>query len=154
QKYLRNEYASIDEYNEMAGEVAEPYRFLVVANFPTSFSDSAIRRLYSIASSGARCGVYTLISADLKHPLPHGFTLKELEQHSNILLWKEGKLVWKDSDFERYPLKLDVSPPTETLTTLMKVAGQRAKDANRVEVPFDYIAPAPDRWWTADSSQG
>src|SRR5262249_39370765 len=26
QKYLRNEYETIEQYNEMAGEVAEPYR--------------------------------------------------------------------------------------------------------------------------------
>ena len=35
QKYLRNEYATIDEYNAVAGEVAEPYRVLVVADFPS-----------------------------------------------------------------------------------------------------------------------
>ena len=35
QKYLRNEYATIEEYNAVAGEVAEPYRVLVVADFPT-----------------------------------------------------------------------------------------------------------------------
>ena len=34
QKYLRNEYASIEAYNAVAGEVAEPYRVLVVADFP------------------------------------------------------------------------------------------------------------------------
>ena len=34
QKYLRNEYATIDRYNAQAGELAEPYRFLVLADFP------------------------------------------------------------------------------------------------------------------------
>src|SRR5260370_408755 len=34
QTYLRNDYPTIDEYNAQAGEVAEPYRLLVVANFP------------------------------------------------------------------------------------------------------------------------
>ena len=34
QKYLRNEYATIEEYNAVAEEVAEPYRVLVVADFP------------------------------------------------------------------------------------------------------------------------
>ncbi len=38
QKYLRNEYPTIDAYNEIAGEVAEPFRFLVVANFPRNFT--------------------------------------------------------------------------------------------------------------------
>ena len=66
QKYLRNEFASIQEYNEHAGEVAEPFQILVVANFPANFSDEAARRLASIAASGARCGVYTLISTDQK----------------------------------------------------------------------------------------
>ena len=58
QKYLRNEFETIEEYNTMAGEVAEPFRILVVANFPTNFNDAALRRLISIVNSGARCGVY------------------------------------------------------------------------------------------------
>ena len=53
QKYLRNEYSTIDEYNAQAGELAEPYRFVVVADFPNSFSGGeAFRRLASIAATG------------------------------------------------------------------------------------------------------
>src|SRR5438552_15493114 len=70
QKYLRNEFASIQEYNQHAGEVAEPFQILVIANFPANFSEEAARRLASITTSGARCGVYTLISADAKLALP------------------------------------------------------------------------------------
>ena len=40
QVYLRNEFASIQEYNAFAGEMAEAYRVLVVANFPTNFSEA------------------------------------------------------------------------------------------------------------------
>ena len=43
QKYLRNEFRSIDEYNAFAGEVAEPFRILVVANFPVNFTDTAAK---------------------------------------------------------------------------------------------------------------
>ena len=64
QMYLRNEYETIAEYNEAAGNIAEKYHFLVVADFPTNFSDVAINRLLGIAASGARCGVYTLIHWD------------------------------------------------------------------------------------------
>ena len=38
QKYLRNQFETIEDYNAHAGEVAEPYRVLVVANFPVNFS--------------------------------------------------------------------------------------------------------------------
>ena len=92
QKYLRNEFETIEEYNTYAGEVAEPFRVLVVANFPTNFNESAARRLISIVSSGARCGVYALISLDTKLPLPAGCQLKDLEPHCVNVNWKEGRL--------------------------------------------------------------
>ena len=72
QKYLRNEFETIEEYNTMAGEVAEPFRILVVANFPTNFNEAALRRLISIVNSGARCGVYALVMYDTKLGLPSG----------------------------------------------------------------------------------
>ena len=43
--YLRNDYATIEEYNAQAGEVAEPYRILVVANFPHGFSETGLKLL-------------------------------------------------------------------------------------------------------------
>jgi S-DNA-T family DNA segregation ATPase FtsK/SpoIIIE len=50
QKYLRNEFESIEAYNEKAGEIAEPYRFLVVADFPTGFTEESARRLAASSS--------------------------------------------------------------------------------------------------------
>ena len=107
QKYLRNEFETIEEYNTMAGEVAEPFRVLVVANFPTNFNDAALRRLISIVNSGARCGVYALVMYDTKLGLPSGFQLKELESPCVNMIWKEGRLHWREPNFGRYPLALD-----------------------------------------------
>ena len=80
--YLRNEYATITEYNEQAGSVAEKYHFLVVADFPAGFSETAAKRLQSIAASGPRCGVFTLIHWDQRQPLPDGFVPDELRKSS------------------------------------------------------------------------
>jgi DNA segregation ATPase FtsK/SpoIIIE, S-DNA-T family len=88
QKYLRNEFSSIEAYNEFAGEVAEPYHVLVVADFPHKFSEQAARRLTSIAASGARCGVYLLMSADPAQPTPHGFDLADIEAAATALSWQ------------------------------------------------------------------
>ena len=93
QAYLRNEFDTIEEYNEQAGEVAEPYQFLVVANFPANFSDSAAQRLVSIASSGPRCGVYTIISVDTKQPMPHNFDMADLESVATVLDWQQGRFI-------------------------------------------------------------
>ncbi|SIO05671.1 FtsK/SpoIIIE family protein [Singulisphaera sp. GP187] len=154
QKYLRNEFKTIEEYNVHAGEVAEPFRVLVVANFPANFNESAARRLMSIASSGARCGVYTLISVDIKQALPSGCQLKDLESLCMNLNWREGRLQWKDPEFAKFPLKLDAPPDPETFTKLLHVVGDRARDANRVEVPFEFIAPSPEEYWTSSSAKG
>ncbi|MGD9853860.1 MAG: FtsK/SpoIIIE domain-containing protein [Planctomycetaceae bacterium] len=90
QKYLRNEFATIEEYNQFAGEVAEPYRVLVVADFPNKFSEQAARRLMSIAASGPRCGVYLLMSADRTAQMPNTFDLPGIEAAANTFVWRSG----------------------------------------------------------------
>ena len=72
QMYLRNEYATITEYNEKAGSVAEKYYYLVVADFPANFSEIAVKRLQSIAQSGPRCGIFTLVHWDQRHAAEGG----------------------------------------------------------------------------------
>jgi hypothetical protein len=154
QKYLRNQYRSMEEYNAAAGEVAEPYRVVVVANFPVGFSTDAARRLVSIAEKGASCGVYTLVSVDTKQPLPQGFALADLEQPSMVLDGRGGRFVWRDNDFEEFPLTVDTPPDTGTLRSALDVVGRKAKEAGRVEVDFEFIAPPTDGWWTNDSRKG
>lgn len=154
QKYLRNQFRSIEEYNLQAGEVAEPFRVLVVANFPTNFSSDAARRLVSIASSGAGCGVFTLVSVDTRQQMPEGFNLADLEQSAAVLAWDNDRFTWKDADFGPHPLTLDAPPTGTALTRLLNTVGAAAKDANRVEVSFDFIAPPLEHYWTASTKAG
>src|SRR5690606_6421411 len=91
QKYLRNEFATIEDYNHFAGEVAEPYRVLVAADFPHKFSEQAARRLISIATSGPRCGVYLLMSVDRSAQMPHNFDLSAIESSANTFLWQSRR---------------------------------------------------------------
>ena len=154
QKYLRNEFETIEEYNAFAGEVAEPFRVLVVANFPANFSEAAARRLVSIASSGTRCGVYTLLSLDTKQPLPSGVQLKDLEPHCVNFNWREGALRWREGELTKLPLEYDAPPTQERFSRLMHKVGELARNANRVEVPFDFIAPTPDKFWTYSTASG
>jgi hypothetical protein len=154
QKYLRNQFETIEDYNVHAGEVAEPYRVLVVANFPVNFSSEAARRLVSIVTSGRRCGVHTFITVDRKQPLPQGFNLEDLDQPGVQLVWEDERFVWQDEEFANFPLQLD-GPPSETLCTrLLRLIGERAREAKRVEVPFEFVAPPPAQWWQSDSRPG
>ncbi len=154
QVYLRNEFAALQEYNESAGELAEPYRILVVANFPAGFTETAARRLLSIVASGARCGVYTLLARDASLPLPHNFQLADLERSAIRLAWSNGRFVWDDPELKGLQLVLDQPPPTDGFTDIVRRVGREARDAGRVEIPFDWIIPDPHEWWTADSCRG
>src|SRR6185436_7638201 len=110
QKYLRNEFASIQEYNEFAGEVAEPYQILVIANFPANFSEESVRRLLSIANSGARCGVYTLISIDTRMNMPRNLDVADLEAQAATLVWDNGqkRFAWKYEELKAFPVELEM----------------------------------------------
>ena len=154
QKYLRSEFATIEQYNEKAGEIAEPFRLLIVANFPTGFTELAAKRLASIIAAGPRCGVYTLLAADAGMQLPGGLKPADLQQHANIFAARSEGLVWRDPDFEELPLTMEGMPPADWCKNVLQVVGAAAVKAKRVEVPFEAIAPAEDRYWTADSRSG
>lgn len=151
QKYLRNDFESIEAYNEKAGEVAEPYRVLVVANFPAGFSERAAQRLVSIAGSGQRCGLYTLISADMQHPMPHGFSLADLESETNVFIWKGGRFQNEALEGEPLPLAIEPPPPPAIMANVIRKVGEYSKLVRRVEVPFHRIAPTEEEYWTGDS---
>ena len=153
QMYLRNEYESIAEYNAQAGAIAEKYHFLVIADFPVNFSDTAARRLINIASSGARCGVYTLIHWDRRHALPHGFVPEELRKNSIRVVRTGQGFEVGGKPLAGTRLVLDSPPSAEFATHFLHEVGQLGKDSNRVEVPFGQVAPPESKIWSEDTTE-
>jgi hypothetical protein len=153
QMYLRNEYATIAEYNAQAGTIAEKYHFLVVADFPVNFSETAARRLINIASSGARCGVYTLIHWDRRHALPQGFVPEELRKNSVVVSRTESGFKIEKGQPPGTQLALDAPPSPEFATEFLHQVGESGKDSNRVEVPFGQVAPPDGEVWTEETAE-
>ena len=153
QMYLRNEYATITEYNAQAGSVAEKYHFLVVADLPVNFGEIAAKRLQSIATSGPRCGVFTLIHWDQRHQLPDGFVPDELRKNSVCIRGANGQfMLSKELAQSGAALVLDMPPAPEVAVALVQKIGKASIDSNRVEVPFVQIAPRPEEMWTSDTT--
>ena len=152
QMYLRNEYATIAEYNEQAGNIAEKYHFVVVADFPAGFSDAAARRLLSIAASGARCGVFTLIHWDTRHPLPQDFVPEELRKSSVCITCKGNEFTLTGQFIPGAVLRLDAPPTPEFAIQLIQKIGLSSRDSNRIEVPFAHIAPPETELWSLDTT--
>jgi energy-coupling factor transporter ATP-binding protein EcfA2 len=154
QVYLRQEFHSIEEYNASAGEMAEPYRVLVVANFPTNFSEAAVNRMKSVIASGARCGVFVMMSIDTNTPVPRNCQLPDLESEGLALRWNDGNFVWSHPDFGPLAVQFENPPPVERFKEIVRTVGATAKDSGRVEVPFSHIVPPENEWWATDSRGG
>jgi len=154
QMYLRNRYPTIEDYNKKAGEIAEPYRVLMVADFPANFNEEAARRLVSIATNGPRCGVFAVIGVDTEKKLPYDFSLASLERVSTVLSWKDNGFILQDSEYEHCGLQPDTSPEASLLSHVIHEIGVRSKDAKQVQVPFQFIAVPEDRWWTQNCCAG
>jgi hypothetical protein len=81
QMYLRNEYATIAEYNAQAGSVAEKYHFLVIASFPVNFSDTAAKRLRNQRRALRRLHAHPLGSAER---IAAGFCSRRASQKQHL----------------------------------------------------------------------
>jgi hypothetical protein len=123
-----------------------------VADFPANFSDVAAKRLQSIAQTGARCGVFTLMHWDQRQPWPSGFLPDELRRNS-ICLRRSGSGFVLDKHSETgAALVLDGPVPPALAVELIHKIGKSNIDSNRVEVPFSQVAPGEGQEWTGDTT--
>jgi DNA segregation ATPase FtsK/SpoIIIE, S-DNA-T family len=152
QMYLRNEYESLTEYNAQAGRLAEKYQFLVIADFPTNFTEVAVKRLQSIAASGPRCGVHLLIHWDQRKTPPVEFVPEELRKNAVCLVPKGDGFALADANWDGLKLTLDAPPEAERATQLLQLIGKASTDSYRVEMPFEEVAPTDAEVWSLDTT--
>jgi DNA segregation ATPase FtsK/SpoIIIE, S-DNA-T family len=152
QMYLRNEYADLTEYNKQAGTIAEKYRFLVIAGFPAAFSETSCKRLLSIASSGARCGVHLLIQRDLRQPLLDVALEDELRSACLRVSLRDGVFYLAEGLPGADVVIFDPPPCHEDAITLVHRIGKASIDSNRIQVPFSHIAPPTGEFWKFETT--
>lgn len=153
QERLRDQYPDIEEYNRNAGEIAEPYRIVVVFDFPAGFNERAAQALLSIAETGPRCGVFPIVLMNPERKLPYGFELSKLKKAMTMVKWveAEGRWVWEEVPWTA--LKFDRPPEPDLAQRLIQEWGQKSIEARKVEVPFARLLTMPgvnlepERWW-------
>ena len=150
QMYLRNEYATIAEFNAQAGNIGEKYHILVLADFPAACSDLALKRLVNIAASGARCGVFTLIHRDVLQNLPES-TADSLRQNSVVLTHSGAGFAVSGTRLPGTRLHLTPPPGPELMTAFLRRVGTAGRDSGRVRVPFQTVMPGPGQEWSVET---
>ena len=153
QMYLRNEFETIADYNREAGNIAEKYHFLIVADFPVNFSHSAVSKLLSIAATGAKCGVYTLIHWDRRQKLTEDATVDDLRANSVCVNSMGLSFALQNRMVTGARFKLDPPPSPEFAIDLIHKIGKASVDSNRIEVPFHQVAPPPEFLWSRETTR-
>jgi DNA segregation ATPase FtsK/SpoIIIE, S-DNA-T family len=153
QMYLRNEFANLVEYNARAGSIAEHHHLLIVTGFPVNFTESSARRLLNLVTNGGRCGIITLLHWDRRLPTPPGFVAEDLAV-SGIRLLTSGSEVTAMPPLGPGLRITPGLPPSPALATeLLHRIGRASRDANKVVVPFEVVAPPPAEYWTESTAE-
>ncbi|MCR5277525.1 MAG: hypothetical protein K6D54_07665 [Bacteroidales bacterium] len=86
QKLLITEETLV-EYNAKAGNMAQPYTFVFISNFPSQFSQETSERLINMISNGnaAKAGIFFFISVDESIQPARGVDVERLKEVSSVI---------------------------------------------------------------------
>ena len=86
--------------------------------------------------------------------MKEGLDLQDLERTATLIVWNGSCFVYHDADFASCDLELDPAPPGEVRDRILHCVGREAKEASRVETPFERIAPESGLWWQGSTADG
>lgn len=155
--YLRRQFNSIDEYNQVAGELAEPYHVLVVFDYPAGFSEQAGQQLLRLVENGPRCGVHTIVITDSTQKQLRDISLDHLLRNRNRVTWTRGEtgllaeldLADPSGRIKRSMIP-DSSPsiifdtngtPRSAVATLLVAAGEQSQSIGKAPVTLARMLP-------------
>lgn len=130
QKILTNVYIDLNEFNEQNPEISEPYRLLIINDFPRSFDDYQLEKINQILESGPKCGVNSIIISD------------------NISRNLKGSSVYTILNTHHFSPIFDKIE----INHLIKSYNEGVIATGNVVVDFNSILIKEDQWWTFDSS--
>ena len=141
QTYLQADYESIDQYNEQA-EIAEPYRFIFIYDFPENFDNESCLALERIIANGARCGVHVVMVWDESKELPHGVKPEQIIQRAQHYKMNRNELSLVGLESKNgisVRFTLDTPPEEGIVSQIVKNHGQLAAEGAVVEVPYEKL---------------
>jgi S-DNA-T family DNA segregation ATPase FtsK/SpoIIIE len=141
QKYLRSTYESIEQFNVAAGEIAEPYRLLVLFDSPAGLTEESAARLESIVQNGPRCGVHTLLLTNTGTTAPYGVDLGQLSGDLRRINFGVNFV----DEHMGYRLQTQLRPETDIdqaggiPRTIVDVVGRRSLGRTESAVTFEKV---------------
>lgn len=138
QKYLQDKFTDIADYNLKTKDVPEPYRLLVVYNFPHGFNDTTAKKLLNIIKSGPRSGVHVILINDRSAKLPYGIDWSAFE------LGNIKEILLSNPNITNKYFEFDKNLP---FSEIVEYINRGLENFSPIKVQFTkYIAPQ-NEWW-------
>jgi S-DNA-T family DNA segregation ATPase FtsK/SpoIIIE len=142
QQHLRGEHPTLEEHHRALGEVVEPYRVVVVFDFPTKLSDQARRLLRELIDTGPRAGVHTVVVTAPGAARANGSKWKGMLTGLDVIKGAADGY-WHESPVAgRWLVDLDVLPTADDgaeggpdlVARIITATGEHARQGRRTDV--------------------
>ena len=144
QKVLGQKYIgkSLIDYNREAGELAKPYHFIFIADFPNSLSKEHGESIERIIRSGKQAGVFVIMSLDTSYQIKstYDYNPKHILDYTTTIYESNKDYYINNLPQQKYfnntlKLKLDSYLPNyEIIEALQDEVNNSLKEVKKVEV--------------------
>jgi len=157
-KYLGK---SLIDYNIEAGELAKPYHFIFITDFPQSLSKEHGESIEKIIKSGKQAGVFVIMSLDTSYQAKSDYNYNPMPvlDCMTTIYESSGSYYIKNSPYEKlynqsFQLHLDNTfPDTETIEQIQDSINNSLKEVKKVEVDITSKL-TENNLWTNNGSLG
>ena len=139
QSSLRDRYESVEDYNDVAGSLAQPYHVIAYVGAPHAMNHRITEHLATLASAGRRCGVFLLMVVDADTKPTSDISLPAGETTVTIRVASDGRFVCDDGPWSGSTIEPITPPPIEVRGQLADVIAKSANLSADVVVPIDEI---------------
>ncbi|SHN44603.1 FtsK/SpoIIIE domain-containing protein [Cryptosporangium aurantiacum] len=137
---------------EVTGVQPEPYRLVVVCDYPYGVDSRAQTELIRLAEGGPHRGVSLLVHHDPRVVPDDGVNPAELLRHLNVARGRNSAITV--NALPAVTVRPDQPPPRELIERVSARVAEGARRGAAPVVEFEPLLPEPDKLWTEDAIRG
>jgi S-DNA-T family DNA segregation ATPase FtsK/SpoIIIE len=141
---LRDRFARIEDYNQVAGALAEPYTCVAAIGLPLGVTRASYRHLNALIENGSRCGNLVIIVSDRSNQWPTDMPALRQSKMLHLDLSESDGYRVKSSQLDEFTFSPTMGPSSEQRSKIMEVVGKRSVAASKVEVPLSQLIDEGD----------
>jgi hypothetical protein len=134
------------------GVQPEPYRLVVVLDYPTGVDSTVQAALERISDGGPRRGVSLLIHHDPQARVNNDVDPAALLAHATVITGRAGAVT--TDTLPGVTVRPDPAPPRELISAVASTVAERADRGAAPTVDFADLLPPPEQIWIHDATEG